>query len=59
MQNIEFKDLKTGDTFKYNNLEYIKIAEERISCCKCFNAALNSDKKNKIQVKPLTNVEKV
>lgn len=59
MQNVQFKDLKTGDNFKYNNLEYVKISEERISCCKYLNAALSSDKKNKIQVKPLTNVEKV
>jgi hypothetical protein len=59
MKTVQFKDLNVGDIFKYNNLEYVKIKEERISCCKYLNASLNSDKKNKIQVRPLTNVEKV
>ena len=32
-----------GETFKVNNIEYTKIAEVRVSCCKSVNCHVSTD----------------
>ena len=49
-------DLKVGDKFMLNGQEHIRIADERISCCKVFNAQVIATGE-KIQVVPITEVE--
>lgn len=58
----KFMEVAVGQTFKLKNEhglinDYIKLTEERISCCKVINAALLSDQKQRIQVLPLIEVE--
>jgi hypothetical protein len=57
MTKVKFKDLALDATFSYNGLQYKKIKEKRISCCKFFNAVLVSDPKKQIGIKPLVEVE--
>lgn len=55
---VKLVDLKTGDRFTYNGQEYTRIADERISCCKVFNAqAVTTGEK--IQIAPITEVEQI
>jgi hypothetical protein len=49
-------DLKNGDKFLYNQQEYLRIPDERLSCCKVFNAQSVATGE-KIQVVPITEVE--
>lgn len=53
----KFFDIPVGTAFTLNNVEYIKITEERISCCKALNAETVTEPKSKIQVIPITEVE--
>lgn len=55
--NKPFKDLNEGEVFKYNNLEYKKIAAVKVSCCRSINAEETSNANNKIFIQPLTEVE--
>lgn len=55
--NKPFKDLNEGEVFKYNNLEYKKIAAVTVSCCRSINAEETSNSNNKIFIQPLTEVE--
>lgn len=62
MRVINFMDLGEGTHFRVKQndgsyIEYIKIPEERITCCKVFNAALLSDQSQKSQMMPLTGIE--
>ncbi|NDG30869.1 hypothetical protein EB118_12450 [bacterium] len=57
MSMKQFKDLNIGDKFTFNNIEYVRISDERISCCQVKNAALANDSTTKIQVPPLSEVE--
>lgn len=57
MISKQFKDLSVGDRFIYNGIEYERIADMRISCCKTLNAVCTSDPNNKIQVQPLKEVQ--
>lgn len=49
-------DLKNGDKFLYNQQEYVRIPDERVSCCKVFNAQCVATGE-KIQIVPITEVE--
>jgi hypothetical protein len=55
--NKPFKDLNEGEVFKYNNLEYKKIAAVKVSCCRSINAEETSNANNKIFIQPLAEVE--
>lgn len=57
MKKVQFKDLNIGDIFMMNGIEYKKVTEKKISCCKRLNATLVADDKQFIQVKPLTEVD--
>lgn len=55
----KFMDLTTGTKFtrpEDNQIIYVKIDEERISCCKVLNAVNASNSNEKIQILPLTEV---
>jgi hypothetical protein len=59
---VKFMDLTVGQKFKVSInggpvSEYIKIPEERKSCCHVLTAALLSDPAQKVQVTPLVEVE--
>ena len=57
----KFMDLSTGTKFSKpedSQTIYVKIDEERISCCKVLNA-VNANNSEKIQVLPLTEVNVV
>lgn len=57
MSTKKFMDLSVGTKFKTNNIEYIKIPDERISCCTVHNAAKADEQNTKVQILPLTEVE--
>jgi hypothetical protein len=52
-----FNELSVGDTFTLNGVEYKKINEVKISCCKSINAASTANENMKIKVTPITEVE--
>ena len=52
----KFKDIPINQTFTLNGLQYKKINEERVSCCKALNAVAIGDPAQKIQVMPLDDV---
>lgn len=56
MATKQFKDLTVNEVFTFNGLEYKKIEEVRVSCCRSINACLVSDQNNKVQIKPLDEV---
>jgi hypothetical protein len=62
MKIINFMDLGDGISFRVKQaddsyIEYVKIPEERVSCCTVFNAVLAADKSQKHQIMPLTQIE--
>jgi len=50
-------DLAVGDKFTTGGIEYEKIPDERISCCRVNNAKQVTDPNTKIQITPITEVE--
>lgn len=61
---VKFMDLIVGQKFKASVnggplSEYVKIPEERVSCCHILTAALVSDPNQKAQITPLVEVELV
>lgn len=56
MATKQFKDLAVNDEFSFNGLQYKKIQEVRVSCCRSINACLVNDANNRIQIKPLDEV---
>lgn len=59
MSQTRFVDIAVGTKFKVENKEYTKIQDERISCCKLFNAVLSADPTKKHFIVPITEVEVV
>lgn len=57
MKTVQFKDVPVNTTFIMNNVEYKKVQERKISCCKSMNCVLASDEKQIASVKPLTEVQ--
>ena len=59
MSNVKFSSLAIGQSFVYNNQEYVKTQEVRISCCKKANCRVvtNSNAK-KNYIAPGTLVQK-
>lgn len=57
---MKFFELAVGDKFLLNDVEHVKVKEERISCCKVgCNAKVVGDDASKVVVKPLDDVTKV
>lgn len=42
-----FSELNVGDNFTANNIQYTKIVETKISCCKSVNAQATGNSNNK------------
>ena len=57
---MKFFELAVGDHFRYNGVAYVKVKEERISCCKVGkNAVLYGSTNSSEVLKPLEEVEKL
>lgn len=54
---VKFKDVAINTEFKFNNTEYIKIPEERISCCQANTAVEKYNPNAKAMLLPLVEVE--
>jgi hypothetical protein len=53
----KFMDLKVGEKFSYAGINYEKIPDERISCCKVNNAKQLDQPNTKIQIVPIAEVD--
>lgn len=54
--NKQFKDVAVNEEFMLNGVQYKKIEEVKVSCCRSINACRVDDVNKKIQVKPLDEV---
>jgi len=54
-----FSKLKVGDKFIFNGLEYQKVKEQRISCCKIKRNAVSTKDNKEAVIAPGQQVEKV
>jgi hypothetical protein len=52
---MKFHELKVGDKFTIDNITYVRITDERISCCKVLNAQ-KLDNNEKVQIVPISEV---
>lgn len=57
MPNMQFKDLGVDAVFTLNNVQYKKVAEQRVSCCKSINAVKVDDAKIRVKVEASTEVQ--
>ena len=57
--NKQFKELSEGSVFKYNGLDYKKVPQVKVSCCRSLNAQEINNEQNQIFVQPLIEVEVV
>ena len=56
MQKL-FKELTVGQVFKVNGVEYVRIDEYKVSCCRSVNCQNNADANQKTFFPPDTIVE--
>lgn len=56
---MKFNEVAVGEKFKFNNVEYTKIPEVRVSCCKVKENCQEIVTGNKVVLKPLDEVEKL
>lgn len=56
---MKFHELAVGEKFKFNNQEYRKIQEIRISCCKIKENCELVANGQKSVLKPLDDIEKI
>ena len=56
---MKFHQLKTGDRFKFNNQEYVKINEVIKSCCKVLHNCQTVSDSQKKALRPMDEVEKL
>jgi hypothetical protein len=54
MNTKKFKDLQVGDLFYVGDVEYKKIKEVKVSCCKRINAHESADHLKRIKIDPET-----
>lgn len=57
INNMEqmMNDVPVGTNFSYNNENYVKIADERVNCCKVYNA-MKIDSSEKVMIIPAEKV---
>lgn len=55
----QFKDVAVGESFKFNGLQYTKVQEERISCCRSINAVASENEANRTFIQPNAEVEEL
>ena len=51
-----FVDIAIGTKFSFEGNDYIKIKDERITCCKVNNAVLAADTNQKTMIVPVSEV---
>jgi hypothetical protein len=56
MMQKQFKDLEINEQFNHNGVAFVRVPDEKISCCKTLNAE-NISTKEKIMILPLEEVE--
>lgn len=56
---MKFHELAVGETFRFNNQEYAKIPEVRVSCCKIKENCQLVGSGEKAVLKPLDEVDRV
>lgn len=49
-KTVKYKDVAVNSLFSYSGVEYKKIEEVRVSCCKRVNAELVSDSAIRVRV---------
>ena len=54
---VKFKDVSVDTEFRFNNTDYIKIPEERISCCQANTAVEKHNPNAQAMLLPLVEVE--
>jgi len=52
-----FVDIPVGTKFTFENNEYVKIPDNRVSCCKVLNAHLVANPNQKVMIVPISDVE--
>lgn len=52
-----FVDIPVGTKFTHEGQTYVKTEDQRVSCCKVFNAVLASDVRQKTMIIPANDVE--
>jgi hypothetical protein len=58
MSNTQrFADIAVGTNFIHEGKQYVKIKDQRVTCCKVFNATLPNDPNQKFFIVPITEVE--
>ena len=55
----QFKDIAVGESFVFNGIQYNKVTEQKISCCKAINAVASDNAANRVFVQPNIQVEEV
>lgn len=56
---MKFHEVAVGEKFIFNNQEYVKTPEMRVSCCKVKDNCQIITTGQKVTLKPLDEVEKV
>ena len=54
--NKLFSELAVGDRFTYNNQQYVKVQDVRVSCCRTVNCHVVGNANNKLFIHPSTTV---
>lgn len=57
MKTVQFKDVAVGSVFTVDNIEYKRVADTRISCCRSINAVASNDLKLTKQFQPNKEVQ--
>lgn len=56
---MQFFQLKVGDKFKYNNVEYQKVKDVKLTCCKLKRNAINLSNNADAVIAPKQEVQKI
>lgn len=55
---MKFSEVTVGQKFSFQNQQFVKIAAEKVSCCRSLNAQ-NLTNNNKVTIAPEAGVELV
>ncbi len=56
---MKFHELAVGERFRFNNQEYTKVPEVRVSCCKVGHNCQLVGSEEKAVLKPLDEVDRI
>lgn len=57
MKEVAFSEIKEGETFTYGSEQWVRIKDERVSCCRILNAAKVENPAVKTQIGPAVQVQ--